>query len=289
MNRDFSQEQRSIAPSGLNAMIEDDVYGYLIAASFQVSADGFASYEIYNFLEETLKTELEDLSVFRNPHGMPTGIVVAQLRELVSATRLARIHTREFKGSPVKLRLFTSKSDFHKFIRNESANRLEKIKLKLDESVPLIYACGFPNFTDDQILDFFSQTGQIEHLTKYPYKDGYYYTIEYSNTGEAITTSRTFRDYRLGDQTLQVGILYKSAAERTFAVHHCPNFDWLKTEIKYFGVIEDFKITKDDDAYIMMDSIESAKAACLLLNRRIYNDVQITTNFIDYDYFKRVK
>lgn len=265
----------------------NDTFGYLIALIFEPPESGFAQYEVYNFIEETLKVELEDLSVFRNMQGNPIGVVVAQMTEEISLSRLARITDRMFKGKQVSARLFTSQTSFQKFIFAQSQDRLKSIILNYDDSVPLVYVNNFPNRSDDEITDFFLKCGNIKSFKKTKFKDHYYFVIEYSNIAEARRACHSYSDFDFEGNILKTALLYKSAAERTFAVHHCTDRKLLEAEIKNYGEIDRIKESKDDktDIYVMMISIESSKAACLLLNKEFINGTQITTNFVDFDYF----
>ncbi|KAK8887416.1 hypothetical protein M9Y10_038456 [Tritrichomonas musculus] len=287
INMNDSQDVNQKFSRQANDNDNNDIFGYLIALIFDPPEQGFASYEVYNFIEETLKVELEDLSVFRNAQGNPLGVVVAQMTDECSLSRLSRIAGREFKGSAVSVRLFTSQTSFQKFIFAQSHSRLQNIILNYDESVPLVYVNNFPNYSDDKIGEFFSKCGAITSFKKVPLKDRFYFIIQYSTTEEARKAYHMFSDYRINGDILKTALLYKSAAERTFAVHHCQDKKWLEAEVTNFGQIDEIKVGQDGIIYIMMMSIESSKAACLLLNKEFNNGIQITTNFVDYEYFKR--
>lgn len=281
-----------IFPKSFQDFDRDDTFGYLMALIFEPPESGFASYEIYNFIEETLKVELEDLSVFRNMQGNPIGIVVAQMTEEISLIRLSRITERPFKGKQVSARLFTSQTSFQKFIFAQSQDRLKNIILNYDDSVPLVYVNNFPNKPDEIITEFFLRRGKIKSFkkTKLNFKDNFYFVIEYSNIGEARRACHIYSNFRYEESVLKTALLYKSAAERTFAVHHCQDMQALEDEIGNYGEIDKIKASKDDktEIYVMMKSIEASKAACLLLNKEFINGVQITTNFIDFEYFNQI-
>ncbi|OHT12335.1 hypothetical protein TRFO_17927 [Tritrichomonas foetus] len=284
---DEDSDQSHRQPKIIEPVLESDPVGYLIAVSFTPPKDSFASYEIYNFIENTLKIELEDMSVFRNSIGIPTGIVVAQLTSEISLVRLMKLHGKKFKGSPVEARLFTTQASFQKFIFAQSEPRLQTIKLNYDNSVPLVYVQNFPEGESD-LGDFFSQCGKIISIKKYPFKKESYYAIEFSTEAEARLVCRTFNDYELHGRSLKVAILYKNAAERSFAVHHCQDIQWLKNELKCYGRVDAYKVS-NDVVYVMMETLESSKAACILLNKNFDTGTQIVTHFIDYEYFNRVK
>ncbi|KAH0793222.1 hypothetical protein GPJ56_002931 [Histomonas meleagridis] len=262
--------------------------GILISVEFEPVP--FYSYEIYNFIEDYVKVELEDLSLFRDLNGTPTGTVIAQFTEEVTQSRLERLQSQLFKGKAVKVRLFQSVGAFHKFIRMMSISRLDAINFDNKQSPPIIYVLNF-NGDNSDVNEFFGQCGQISMVKSYKYRNTFYYVIFFTTETAAMTAYRTFNGHRRSGVPIIVAPLYKGAAERTFAVHNCNDFQWLKQEVSYFGGIDSIKQSSDGsgDIFFQMDSLEFSKAACVLLNNREHGGRTIRTNFVDFDYFQRVK
>ena len=268
--------------------IDTEPSGILISVEFEPVT--FYSYEIYNFIEDYVKVELEDLSLFRDLNGTPTGTVIAQFTEEVTQSRLERLQSQLFKGKPVKVRLFQSVGAFHKFIRAVSISRLDAIHFDNKQSPPIIYVLNFDGDVSE-VNEFFGQCGQISMTKPYKYRDSFYYVLFFTTESAAMSAYRTFNGHQRTGGPITVAPLYKGAAERTFAVHNCNDFEWLKKEVRYFGGIDSIKQSSDGtgDIFFQMDSLEYSKAACVLLNNREHNGRTIRTNFVDFDYFQRVK
>ena len=269
--------------------VSNEPMGCYISLVFDPPSEGFASYEIYNFIENTLRIEVEDLSVFRNSQSFPTGVIACQLTEEIPLSRLKRLHGKVFKGSPVDVRLYTTLTGFRKFILSKSAEKLSSIYLEPERPVPLIYVANFPDDDPKEDVEtFFSKCGNILSIKKVATKNNsYYYIIEFSLEEGALKAARSLDNYELNGNKLRVAIMYKNAAERTFVIHHCTDIQWAKSTVNYYGNIEDIK-SEDDDVYILMDTLDSSKAACLLLNKSIVNNIQVKTNFVDFEYFRRL-
>lgn len=260
--------------------------GYLISVKVSSNVE-FVSYEIYNFIEQTVKVELEDISLFRTLNGTPTGLLVAQFTEEVTQSRLQKLESKTFKGSPIQVRLFQTIGAFHKFIRSLSESKLDLIRFNNSNSIPIIYLQNFDG-DSNSVNEFFSKFSQISMIKPYKYRDSYYYVLFFTDEASAIKAHRTFNGFEYKNKKLIVAPLYKNAAERTFAIHHCQDPSWLKKEIEYFGDIEQIKQNSQSEIFVQMTSLESAKAACVLLNNKVHDSYTITTNFVDYDYFQRI-
>ncbi|OHT04722.1 hypothetical protein TRFO_06145 [Tritrichomonas foetus] len=263
--------------------LDDEPSGTLI--SIKMDPIDFEEYELYNFVESTIRIELLDLSAFKNLDGKPTGIAVAQFSEPVTQSRLRKLHGKKFKKVPVEVRLFTTLGSFQKFCRNVAEFRLQSINLDMKTSPPQVYVLNF-NGDEQSVRHFFSRCGQISLVKSFPYKNAVYYTLFFVSEASAKLACRSFDGFEYANQTLVVAPLYKNAAEKQFAIHHVQDPQWLKQEISYFGKIAVFKELTDNICFVMMERLEDAKAACVLLNKKFDNDVQIKTNFIDYIYFQ---
>jgi hypothetical protein len=87
---------------------------------------------------------LEDVSLFRDHNGGPTGLVIAQCAQEVPFARIERFRTAPFKGSRVSARLFNSLGVFHRFIRFNCEARLKLIPgLRAISPAPLVYVLNF--------------------------------------------------------------------------------------------------------------------------------------------------
>lgn len=301
MNRDYSSDSsdsysehesyskhrsdRNLSSSG--NPLQDETSGVLFALEFAPNpADTFEEYEIWAFVEDAMRQSLVDLSAFRNLDGTMTGYVVGQFEEPVTASRLKRLHGARFKGSPIKALLFTNNGSFQQYCRCIAEKRIKLANIDPKVVPPHVYVMNFPENNELRIKKFFQRCGSVSLAKPYPYKQSFYYTLFFVNEAEARLACRTFDGFVYQDHTLTVAPLYKNAAERSFAVHHVQDPNWLKQEIIEFGKIESFKwFQNDNEAFVLMEKLEDAKAACVLLNKKFDHGVQIKTNFIDYQYF----
>ncbi|KAK8887810.1 hypothetical protein M9Y10_038867 [Tritrichomonas musculus] len=245
----------------------------------------FEEYEIWEYVEDTMKMSLADLSAFRNLDGSMTGVVVGQFEEPVTVSRLRRLHGNKFKGSPIEARLFVNLGSFQKYCMSIAEMRIGEASIDTQTTPPHVYVMNFPDSDEQSVKTFFSRCGNVSLTKAYPYKNTQYFTLFFVNEAAARLACRTFDGFVYKNHTLTVAPLFKNAAERSFAVHHVQDVNWLKQEINYFGKIEKFKPLTDNDVFVLMEKLEDAKAACVLLNKKFDNDVQIKTNFIDLQYF----
>lgn len=282
----YFNDTRFVRSDGTKAS-QSDPSGYLISVQIIPNVE-FVSYEIYNFIEETVKVDLEDLSLFRSPNGAPTGTVVAQFAEEVTQSRLQKLEKRAFKGSQLQVRLYQSAAAFHKFMRSANESKLSVIGLQSSSSIPIIYVQNFDCAHSSDVSEFFGRSGELSMVKPHTFRGGTYYILFFTSEASAQNAHRTFNGYVRNGKSLIVAPLYKNAAERTFAVHHCSDAEWLRGEIEAYGDIEQIKQSSESDVFVQMSSLESAKAACVLLNRKSHSGTTITTNFVDYDYFQRI-
>ncbi|OHT15226.1 hypothetical protein TRFO_14247 [Tritrichomonas foetus] len=260
-----------------------EVQGYLIALSFDIT--NLVAYELYSYVEETLKTEVEDLSIFRDPFtNDPNGLVVVQLIEDVSTTRLRKLSEQTFKGHPVQVRLFSSEVKFQQFLENNADEKLKNISIPLKASTPIVFV---QNYTGDEVelVKFFGKCGQVNLIRMSHIRKCIFFTIYYDREESAELACRSLNGFRTSGGELIVTPLYRRSVERAFGVINCDAPNELKVHIENFGNIEKMKERKDGVIYILMETIDAAKYACTLINSRVIGTKRVTTFFVEYEYF----
>ena len=267
--------------AGFNPMI-DEPQGTLI--SVQCEPFDFEEYEIYNFIESTVRIDLYELSMFKTLDGKPNGITVAQFSEPVQLSRLKRLHGKKFKGHPVEVRLYTNNLAFQKFCRSVAELRLREINIETSFPPPIIYIANFSG-DSQELRKLLKPCGTISFIREYETKNFRYYTMSFTTEAASKVACNAYNGFQYKGENMIVVPLYPNAAERSFAVHHVINPELLRREIENFGPIESFKHLRDDICFVLMQKTEDAKAACVLLNNRIFNETQIKTNFIDLYFF----
>lgn len=268
--------------------LQEETSGALFSLKFVPNPNApFEEYEIWAFVEDTMRVSLVDLSAFRNLNGSMTGYVVGQFEEPVTVSRLKKLHGRKFKGSPIEARLFVNLGSFQQYCRTIAEYRIREANIDTRTTPPHVYVMNFPKNDETSVKNFFQRCGPVSHVKRFPYKGTYYFTLFFVTEAAAMLACRTFDGYVYEDHSLTVSPLFKNAAERCFAVHHVQDPNWLRQEISYFGTIKTFQYLKEtNDAFVLMENLEEAKAACVLLNKKFDDhDIQIRTNFIDYQYF----
>ena len=239
-----------------------------------------APYEVWNFIEENTKAIIEDLSLFRNEFGEPTGVAVAVLEDDISASRLQRVCEKKFKNVDVKAYLFTSAAEMAKFIRQNAALGMESSKKIVNrKNVPLVYVLNFPG-NQNELRQKFSICGTIS-LVDAPLKSQKLFTV-YFDTEESVNKACEMFH---GSDGMIVVKLYQRAAESSFIVRHVQDnrADAIRSIVQEFGTISQWKRTPTGDLAFLLENWEAAKAACILLKHLVPDD--INTFFIDKYYF----
>ena len=268
--------------------LEEEKSGPYFSLELEIRPYVFEEYEMWAFIEDKIKLPLYDMSSFRNRDGTMMGIIVGQFEEPVTETRLQRIEGARFHNeNTVHARLFLTKGDFKKYCRRFAEERIKEANIDTSTTIPAVYLLNFPEEDEKIAKKFFTRCGTISNIQKVPTRTGFYYILFFSNIASATLACRTFDGFAFKDHSLTVAPLYKNAAERTFAVHNVKNPDWVRKQIENFGSIQSFEMITRDVAFVMMEKLEAAKGACILLNHRIDGDSQLRTNFIDTEYFHR--
>ena len=267
---------------------QKDVQGYLIALTFDIV--DYSSYELYSYVEETLKTEVEDLSIFRSPiTNKPTGLVVVQLVEDVNTSRLKKLTEQTFKGRPVQVRLFSNELKFAQFLNNNVEEKLRQVYLPLKQATPIVFVQNFVG-NDDDLTNLFGKCGKINLIRMSHIKKCIFYTIYYDKEVATRLACRTLNGFVVGKCEMIVTALYPRASERCFGVSNCDAPDELRVQIQIFGNIEKMKQSKDGTFYFLMETLNSSRYACTLINSRKIGTHRVFTFFVEYEQFdKRIK
>jgi hypothetical protein len=56
--------------------------------------------------------------------------------------------------------------------------------------------------------------------------------------------------------------LYTRASEGSFRIRYLRDREWLNSELAAFGKVEQLKIVDDEDIYVLMETVDGARAAC---------------------------
>lgn len=230
----------------------------------------FASYEVWNFIEHVMKVNVEDLSVFRDAKGEPTGIVVAVLKDAVPASRLDMFAGQRFCNVFVNPRLFVSIGSFEKFVRmNCGALSMSVSRLGKQRTVPIVFVSGFEG-TQGELRHKFGAVGTI-NVVEGPAKVGRY-SVVYFQTDEA---ARAAQMQFHGVDGMVVGCLSHRCLEPCFVVRGATPSD-VKEGAAVFGCVERMVISRCGDVGVVMDSLEAANAACALLKYNVQRSSDIT-------------
>lgn len=257
-------------------MNSNERVGRYIALS--LPAIDFASYEIWNFIEQNTKVTIEDLSVFRNVSGEPTGVVVAVLQDDISLSRLSRLADKKFKDVSVESRLFTTPADFHKFMRVHADTGLENTHtLHYQNGTIVLYVLGFGG-NQTELKELLGRCGTINVIDFSP--KGKFFTVYFASSESAKIASSTFD----GVDGMSVVKLYQRAAEESFIVRGCDNPDLVASELRCFGRVADMRIGEDEIG-VVMETRDAAKAACTLLKCIIPG---VYTYFVDKFYIEQM-
>jgi hypothetical protein len=253
-----------------------------------VHSSDFSSFEIWNFIEQILQTTVEDLSLFRHYNGMPTGVVVAQLADDVPLSRLDRFHGREFKGFPAEARLFDTMQAFQKFMRLHAELRDEPVSALLRVTIPpVVYILNFEG-TDEDLKALFGQCGEITLAMSAPFRERRYHTLCFATDEAARKAARTFNGHAAGSAPLVVAALNARSATLTLAIRRLASYALVADELEGFGSVKEVKAPGDGSVYVMMAQLDAAKAACALLNQRVFGGERVTTHFVDAEFFERI-
>lgn len=257
-------------------MSHDEYIGRHIALSLPPIE--FASYEIWNFLEQNTKVAVDDMSVFRNVSGEPTGVVVAVLRDDISLSRLKRLTDIKFKNVVVEPRLFASAGEFRKFVRIHADTGLENTRnLTQRSNTVVLYVAGFGG-TRSELKKLLSKCGKINVIDFTP--KGNFFTVYFASEESAKRACHTFD----GTNGLTIVKLYQRAAEASFVVRGCPDLGLITQNLSAFGNIADIRVGECEFG-VIMETLDAAKATCALLKCSIPG---IATFFVDKFYIEQM-
>ena len=267
---------------------QKDVQGYLIALTFNTT--DYSSYELYSYVEETLKTEVEDLSMFRNPiTNEPTGLVVVQLVEDVNTSRLKKLTEQPFKGKPVQVRLFSNELKFAQFLNNSVDEKLRTVAIPLRRATPIVFVQNFVG-NDADLTRLFGKCGKINIIQMSHIKKCIFYAIYYDTEAATRLACRTLNGFVVDRVEMIVTPLYPRACERCFGVSNCDDLESLRSQIENFGNIDKMKQGEDGVYYFLMESLNASRYACTLINSRKIGTNRVFTFFVEYEQFtKRIK
>ena len=256
-------------------------FGYI--ASLELQSKKFCSYEVFMYVEDNLGIEIDELSIFRGKKEKPTGIVLLRFKQKISISKLSLLNKIPFKGKSVKTNLFYSQDEYQEYIQPLIDDKLKQIYLPFRINVPLICVAGFDIETEeDKMKELFSNCGMILLIEKY--RD--MFILYFSEEKSALFANRNFNLYPYKENEIRVTLFYPKNIQRAFGVRGCSDSKYIFKTILCFGKIEKYFIREDGSIFILMENIETAKAACLTLNSQKIGTNYIQTFFITYPEFQ---
>ncbi|KAH0792504.1 hypothetical protein GPJ56_003681 [Histomonas meleagridis] len=264
-----------------------EVQGYLFSITFDKYID-FSTYELYSFIEQILKTGIEDVSVFRDfQHENKVGVVVIQLAEEITTSKLQSLQHQQFNGATIYVRLFSNENSFLKYLIKSANKKLSNISLPLQQATPPVFVQNFHGEEKD-LYQFFARCGQITCIKVTHIGDLRFYIIFFGSTAAARIAYRTFNGFPTKNGELIVTPFFKRACERAFVVTDCTDIEELKDFISNIGVIDQIKLGRDGNIYVLMETIDASSNACILLNSRKIGLNHVSTHFIEYESFNKI-
>ena len=249
-------------------------------------APDFSNYEIRNFIQDTLFTEIEDLSTCRDRGAAPFGYILCHLMRDVSVSQLKPLHGKLFKGFPCHVTLYPSLVLFQRAINTICASKIDTLLFPKQKKAPLVFILDFTG--DESELLSILNACVFDEYPLIQYKETglvQYHVVIYGNEDNALKVARSLDGYLFEGKQLTVKCVYSSAAQRTLCVRGFNDEGWIINELKSYGVISQLKKARDGSIYAFMDSIESSKAACAFLNGFRHGNCIIRVFFVEYEYF----
>jgi len=265
---------------------QESLFGRFIVAKFDNTS--VLAHEIHNLVEDLFKNEIIESSLFRDNNGNSLGIFVAEMASPITKSDLVKMSRFKIKEKPVFFRIYENEDTFKKFMVKHSLSRLDNLKIPMGSQIPQVYVQGF-NGTEMELKGLFQKFGFITAIHLFRRKNGHYHVIYFNSETSAMKACSIMHKHSVEGGVLIVQLLFKDASTLYFGVNGCSNVDWLILKASDYGEIEEVR-TKDSQIFIKMKSIESAKAACVLLNtiHDIGSDSILRTFFIDAFFFSKL-
>lgn len=264
--------------------------GHLLAIEFSSSLH-YANYELFNFIQDHLKEEIDEMSSFRNVEGEPLGVAVASLKCDISLSQAIKLQNSLFKNVPICVRFYTQQSQLQRFILSRSLGRIDRVLNTIKIEPPVVYIDNIHTDNISMVSDFFGQIGPITDIRIKNQKESqyFYYEIQYSTEVSAVKCKHIFSGNPTPFGIPHIGISYKRAIQRCFAVKNLENED--KEEffhmLSCFGSCESIKYG-NGEIFLLMDTTDASRAACALLNERQIGNSFVSTHFYDYEFFQKL-
>ena len=266
---------------------KQDIYSqYCMLECF---CEDFSNYEIRNFIQDIVFGEIAELSTCRDRGGFPLGYVFFKFIKMLPAKAIFQLNGKRFKNAVCKVTIFRNIEEFEKSMYLISEMKIKSLVTRPVNSIPSAYIFGFDGNNED--LSEILKTCVKEEkpiITTKECRTLKYHVVNYKSKDYVIKICKTFDGYSfLDNHVIYCKLLFPLAAERSFCIRGCTDKKWLINEINKFGKISEVKEKEDNSFYILMESIEEAKPACVFLNGYVHNDSKISTFFIEYEYFYR--
>ena len=257
------------------------------------SSPDFRGYELQNFIEERIQSNVDNLSVFCDQNGDKIGIIAVELSFPISHSVLAKILQKPFKNITLQIRAFSSKTEFQKFLEIHSVERLDSIKFTRGNHTPLVYVQNF-NGDSQQLKEIFASVGNVQLVRLQKVNFGNVFIVYYNDEDTALKACKTFNNINIAEQTEPIIVkpMYKTAATQYFAVRGLNSKEECGEICSNYGKANEIKEFPEEVGhtyYVYMEDLEESKATCALLNDAEINGNHIKTFFITYDRFYSIQ
>ena len=284
----FPQTSQNMEEVAFNAKNVEQEEAFSQYCMLECRNDDFSNYEIRNFIQDIVHADIADISTCRDRGGFPIGYIFFKFAKTLPVTDIFQLNGKRFKNSICKVTAFRNLSEFEKSMYLISEMKIKTLVTRPVNSVPIAYIFGFDGNNDD--LSEILKTCVKEEkpiITNKECRTIKYHTVTYKSKDNVLKVCKTFDGYSFSENhIIAVKPLFPLAAERAFCVRGCNDKKWLVSEISKFGKISEVK-ERDGSFYILMESMEETKPACVFLNGYVLNDEKLTTSFIEYEYFYR--
>lgn len=239
-------------------------------------------YDLQNFVEDTLRVNVEDVIVFRRPDQGKFGIAGIEFTSDVPISSLDLLDREKIS----QIRAFKTRSEFETFMKIHSLERLNLIQYKSNKG-PLVYISNFPG-SADELKEHLKKFGSLSLVREVKAANTTYHIAYFDQEASASLACKSYNNIKINNNTIKLRALYPNAYRSCFAVRGAPNRSVLSEVLAKYGNIRLFQEVQDgkDTTYLIeMESDEQNKACCMLLHNQEVEGSTLQTFFVDKDRF----
>lgn len=240
------------------------------------------AFELQNTVEDTLRVEIDDITIFKHPNGENLGISSIEFSKEVPISQLNLLEKEKIN----QIRAFKTRSEYEQFMNIHSLDRLELIKFKSGRT-PLVYIGNFNGSADD-LRQMLRQFGTITLVRELKAKNITYFIAYFEQETSASFAVQTLNQQIINSQSVLCRSFYSNAYQDFFAVRGALDAESLKSLLSDYGNIKSFQEVQDGESVtyiISMESEEINKACCMLLNGIKLGHSKFKTFFVDKQRF----